>query len=69
MQDGTEEVRKVHAMTANKPTAKTFRAPPASGPRALRDAAPNWQRFCGWCARTTQVATDGRNLLCSRCGH
>lgn len=40
-----------------------------SGRAVLREAAPGWSRFCGWCARTTPVGTDGRNLLCTHCGY
>jgi hypothetical protein len=48
---------------------KALRLPPSSGPRALRPAAPGWKRYCGWCAVSTAVGTDGRDVLCTRCGH
>ena len=35
----------------------------------VRTAAPGWKRYCGWCGFTRPVVTDGRNLMCSHCGH
>jgi len=48
-----------------RPAARPIRRPRAG----LQEAAPRWRRYCGWCGGTWPVVTDGRNLVCSHCGH
>lgn len=59
-------MRKSQNESSRKP--EKLRSIPTSGPRGFREAAPFWNRYCGYCAMTTRVATNGRDLVCMRCG-
>jgi hypothetical protein len=30
---------------------------------------PHYKRYCGWCARTTQVVSNKYMHVCGDCGH